>query len=321
MIKNLKHTLFAMVMTMISLTMLMSISHAQWDRFQESLNDSSELIQNRLDRNGLTTADYLAPKWEWVKNLVYDVVDKFLIPLLIVASILVVILWLYKIMVSGKDEIEKWSQYVIYGVLWVVLLRWAKFITDVYIGIIDEVAPSDNSAPSLSFTELAQDIYTQLLVPFINIFTYILIGVLFVILLIHVMRFITSSDEDVTVKAKSIMISNIVGIVVILLAKTMVEAIYGKQAQVVDTATDLGQIWQWILAGADFTVVFTIINYVLWFLWLIILIVIVIQTYQVLINPTNEDLIKKTKTNLLYIVIWLGMIALSYVIVNFIIIT
>jgi len=61
---------------------------------------------------------------------------------------------------------------------------------------------------------------------------YVVIGFLFVILLVHVFRFITSSEEEVTAKAKTIMISNVVGILVILLSKTIVEAIYGKQAEV-----------------------------------------------------------------------------------------
>jgi hypothetical protein len=74
--------------------------------------------------------------------------------------------------------------------------------------------------------------------PFITLFMYIVIGFLFVILLVHVMRFITSSEEDVTAKAKTIMISNVVGILVILLAKTMVEAVYGKQTEVLKNATN-----------------------------------------------------------------------------------
>jgi hypothetical protein len=107
-----------------------------------------------------------------------------------------------------------------------------------------------------------------------------------------------------------------------LLAKTMVETIYGKQATVIksSSATNLWDIGTWVLAGADFTVVFSIINYVLGFLWFVILLVIIIQTYQLLVNPTSDELIKKTKTNLMYIVIWLAIIALAYVIVNFVIV-
>lgn len=287
------------------------------DKFSEALNDSTVLIENNLERS----ETYFEPRFNGTATFVYTMVDKFVFPLLIVASILVVILGLYDIMFSGKDEIEKWTQYIIFGVLGIIVIQSAKFITSTYIGILNKVVPSDtNLAWATSFAQTAYEVYNQLLMPFISLFMYIVIGFLFVVLLVHVMRFITSSEEDVAAKAKAIMISNVVWILVILLAKTMVEAIYGKQTEVLKAANDIGDIWSWILAWADFSVVFSIVNYVLWFLWLIILILIIVQTYQLLFNPTSDELIKKTKTNLLYIVIGLGIIALAYVIVNFVII-
>jgi hypothetical protein len=166
---------------------------------------------------------------------IYDIVSKFVFPLLIASSILVVILGLYEIMFSGKEEVEKGTKYIIYGVVGIVIIQSAKFITSTYISIVSKVVPYDNTAQSINFARSAYEIYNQLIMPFINVFTYVIIGTLFVILLVHVMRFITSSEEDVAAKAKSIMLSNIVGIIVILLAKTMVEAIYGKQADVIKT--------------------------------------------------------------------------------------
>jgi len=156
--------------------------------------------------------------------------------------------------------------------------------------------------------------------PFISIVMYIVLGVLFVLLMLQVIKMITSSDEDVTSKARAIIVSNIVGIIVILVAKTIVEAIYGKQEDVLAKPTTIGDIGGGVLADADLTIVFSIINYILGFVALIILIIILVQTYQLLVNPTNEELIKKTRTNIFYILIGLAMIALAYVIVNFIII-
>lgn len=289
------------------------------EKFSDALNESTVLIRKNFDDTA--TNEYFLPQWGGAKTFVYDMVDKFVFPLLIAASILVVVLWLYDIMFSGKDEIEKWFQYIVYGVLGIIIIQSAKFITSTYLGILKNVVPYDSVLwGKTSFAQSAYEVYNQLLMPFISLFMYVVIGVLFVILLVHVMRFITSSEEDVAAKAKTIMISNVVWIMVILLAKTMVEAIYGKQAEVLKTAKDIGDVWSWILAWADFSIVFSIVNYVLWFLWLIILILIIVQTYQLLVNPTSEELIKKTKTNLLYIVIGLAIIAGAYVIVNFVII-
>lgn len=289
------------------------------EKFSDSLNQSTVLIRKNFDDTASNV--YYQPKWGGAQAFVYDMVDKFVFPLLIAASILVVILWLYNIMFSGKDEIEKWFQYIVYGVLGIIVIQSAKFITSTYLGILNSVVPSDKVLwGTTSFAQSAYEVYNQLLMPFISLFMYAVIGTLFVILLVHVIRFITSSEEDVAAKAKAIMISNVVGIMVILLAKTMVEAIYGKQEEVLKTAGDIGDVGSWILAWADFSIVFSIVNYILWFLWLIILILIIVQTYQLLFNPTSDELIKKTKTNLLYILIGLAIIAGAYVIVNFVII-
>jgi hypothetical protein len=167
---------------------------------------------------------------------VINVVDKFVFPLLIAASVLIVIIGLYDLMFSAKEDIEKGTQYIIYGVLGIIIIQSAKFITSTYISIITKVVPHDNTSQAINFAQSAYEIYNQLVMPFINVFMYVVIGMLFVILLVHVMRFITSSEEDVAVKAKSIMISNVVGIIVILLAKTMVETIYGKQETVIKSS-------------------------------------------------------------------------------------
>lgn len=294
----------------------------QTQKFGTALDKSVTLIKSNLER----TPQYINLQWssrlEWTKLFVENIVLKFVFPILIVASVLIVIVWLYDIMFSGKEEIEKGAKYIAYGVIGIVIIQSAKFITSTYFGIVERVTPSNNATPSLTFSQTAYELYNQLVMPFIEVFMYAIIGILFVILLVHVIRFITSSEEDVAAKAKGVVVSNVVGIMVILLAKTMVETIYGKQADVVK-ATNPVNLWDvgsGILTGADFTVFFSIINYVLWFLGLIILIIIVLQTYQLLVNPTSDEMIKKIKTNMLYIVIWLAIIALAYVIVNFIII-
>jgi hypothetical protein len=307
----------------------MPVAVVAQDKFTDALDKSTKLIQPRLENNAdyssrteNNTLNGSANSFGGTALFVIDIVDKFVFPLLIAASILTIVIGLYDLMFTGKEDIEKGTKYIIFGVLGIVIIQSAKFITSTYIGIVTKVVPSENTNQAINFAQSAYEIYNQLIMPFINVFMYVVIGVLFVILLVHVMRFITSSEEDVAAKAKSIMISNVVGIIVILLAKTMVETIYGKQETVIrsSAATNLWDIGTWVLAGADFTVVFSIINYVLGFLWFVILLVIIIQTYQLLVNPTSDELIKKTKTNLMYIVIGLAIIALAYVIVNFIII-
>jgi len=290
------------------------------DKFSTILDQSTQSISSNF--TDTSSSEYFAPRGSGIQAFVYDVVDRFVFPLLLIGSVLVVIVGLYDLMLSGKEEIEKWTKYIGYGALGIVVIQSAKFITSTYTGIIQSVVPSNSSNWSITFAQLAYEIYKQLLMPFIDIFMYIVIGVLFLILMVHVMRFVTSSDEDIAQKARSIVISNVIGIVVILLAKVMVESIYGKQSEIIANGTpaDLGWIGSGVLGGADLTLVFGIVNYMLGFLGLVILILIIVQTYQLLFKPTDQDILKKIKSNLVYIVIGLGIIALAYVIVNFVLI-
>lgn len=67
----------------------------------------------------------------------------------------------------------------------------------------------------------------------------IILGVLFIILLIHAFRFITDPKDDIQQQSKTIVIWNTVGMLCIIGAKTIVEAIYGRQEEVVRKVTNI----------------------------------------------------------------------------------
>lgn len=67
----------------------------------------------------------------------------------------------------------------------------------------------------------------------------IVLGILFIILLTHALRFITDPKDDVIQQSKVIIIWNTVGMLCIIGAKTMVEAIYGRQEEVVRKVTNI----------------------------------------------------------------------------------
>lgn len=82
---------------------------------------------------------------------------------------------------------------------------------------------------------------------------FLIIGVLFLILLIHTYRFLTSPDEKIKEHAKTILIWNTMGILLIMFAKSLTETIYGKQTDVINpNATSLADIGTGILADKSF---------------------------------------------------------------------
>jgi len=85
------------------------------------------------------------------------------------------------------------------------------------------------------------------------------------------------------------------------------------------TAQDLGDIGSGILSG-NLPILYTIINRIMGLSAFVILVIIILQTYQLLVNPTDEEMMGKIKKNFLYITIGILVIGSGYVITNFLII-
>jgi hypothetical protein len=152
---------------------------------------------------------------------------------------------------------------------------------------------------------------------------YLLMAGLFIILLIKSIQYVANPSDKSAEQWKNTIISAAIWIIVITLAKTLVEAVYNKQADI--TATTIGQNWapkifvgKWILNldANSYQTIFTIINYLLGLIAFVVLCIIIYQAYLMLFNANTDDSIKKMRKNLLYIFWWLLLIGLSYLIVN-----
>jgi len=86
---------------------------------------------------------------------------------------------------------------------------------------------------------------------------------LFIIVALRVLSYLTSPSEEVRKQAITLIAWNVIGILVILGSKQIVELIYGQQADVMEqTAQDLGNIGSGILSG-NLPILYTIINRVM----------------------------------------------------------
>jgi hypothetical protein len=107
---------------------------------------------------------------------------------------------------------------------------------------------------------------------------------------------------------------------VIIWAKQVVEFIYGKQADVVKSVSNLWEIGSGIFANKNLPILYEIINWAMWLAALVVLIMILVQAFQLLLKPDSPDAMKKIKNSLLYIFIWILIIGTWYIITNFLII-
>lgn len=155
--------------------------------------------------------------------------------------------------------------------------------------------------------------------PFIKLIMVLVMGVLFLISVFRTFEFVTSPSDDVKKKAKTILQWNAFGILFIVFAKRIIEAIYGTEAQITsNTAQDLGQIGGQIDKQIPFF--YTVINRAMGFIGLYLLIMIIIQSIKLFTDPTDEGVQKAMRKNVIYMIIGLAIMATAYVITNVILV-
>lgn len=250
-----------------------------------------------------------------VQNFVFSKVMSLLVPLIVVIGILISLLGFYKIMFSGDEKaVGEGTKYVIYWLLGIIVIMSAKYIGS---NIYTILTPTSGD---IKWFQIAQDLYDKIVYPFIKFAMYLVLGAMFVILLTRVISFLFGSDADAKKKAGTLIGRNIIWMLVIIWAKQIVEAVYGKQAAVVKDISNLGEIGSGILADKQIPLIYNVINRVLGITALIILILVIVQTVQLLVKPSDEKQMTSVKNSLMYMLIGLLVIGTGYLIVNFLII-
>ena len=284
---------------------------AVWWRYDSSINESVSSIRNHLD-----AAVPNSPKWWWVtvQTFIQRLISNILIPIIVIAGIIVWIIWAYSTLTSSDPEkMKKWTHMMIFGVLWIIIILSANYIWNTIFDIFGQWNMSD-----MNWVELAQSLYEKIAYPFIKMAIYLSLGVLFVILAWKSISIITSGDIK---KAWNIIAWTAISMLVIIWAKQIVEAVYWKQQDVLNAnATNLWEIGTWLLADKNIPILYEIINWVLGLTATIILVIILIQTFQILINPSKAENRNKLWKSILYIFIWIVIIAAGYLLTNLLII-
>lgn len=128
---------------------------------------------------------------------------------------------------------------MLWGVVGIIIMLSAAFIANRLVG----------SGGVFDFTQAftgntaAWKLYSMIIFPFLKMIMFVVIGVLFLILILHMYRFLVNPDDKIKLHARTIIVRNAIGILVIIFAKSLAETIYGKQESVINpNATSLADI-------------------------------------------------------------------------------
>lgn len=288
---------------------------------------------------GITTDDkslFTAIRWDEYERAVWAELFNgqvlkimgYVIDIFIVIWIAVAFIWAYEIMTSDKEEsMKKWIRLVAFWVIWIIIMVSARFIANWLVWdngwIISEQLKESESTPS--WIAFADNLYQNIMFPFIKLALYFVVGALFFVMVGKAISFLMATDDSAKKKAWGIIIWCVVWILIVMWSKQIVEAVMWKQAKVLNESAQRISwwdewLWEEILEFGSIPLIAQIINWVMWLTMFAIVVLIIIQWYKVFTKPDDPKTREGMKKAIIYILIWVLVIWAAYVISNFLVV-
>lgn len=279
-------------------------------------------------------------KWAELFNSQVNRIIGYVIDVFIVIWIAVAFFGGYKIMMSDKEEtMKEWISLVAFGILWIIIMVSARFLatslvwSDGMWGIIWEQFANVKPDAQPNWIVFADDLYTKIMYPFIKIALYFVVWILFFIMVGKVVWFVAATDDSAKKKAGWIIIWCVVGILIVMWSKQIVEAVMWSQnsvlkikGEVVDgvlieeSPARIDEQWNPILEFGSIPLIAQIINWIMGLTMFAIVVLIIIQWYKIFTKPDDPKTRESLKKTILYILIWILVIGAAYVISNVLVI-
>lgn len=319
-----KKALFTFMSLVFSVNLFAFVS-AAWSPYDAVLDTTidGESLESAIS----DSADFAQGKTWWdlvneqVKLLIWYAINIF-----IVIWIAIAFFGGYKIMTSNsEDKMKEWIRLVVFGILWVIIMVSAKFLAEWLVwndGIISVEFGKTGENPS--WIELAKNLYEKIMYPFIKVALYLVVWALFFIMAAKVLTFVISTEEAAKKKAWWIILWCVIGILIVMWSKQIVESVMWKQEKVLnENATWItAEAWNTSWMGNEITkfesipLIAQVINRVMWLAMFVILVLIIIQGYRMFTKPDDPKNRERLKKTMLYVIIWVLVIWASYVISN-----
>jgi len=310
--KNIIKIVLILIIWLFSFSEINYVSAAsETDRLIDSTNKESWTVKNDLLEDFWNNNGFIKTSWVWQESIYWSMVNiaKDLKNLFFWLATLFFIIIVFKLLFAEKadDELSKFKKGIIWITLWLIVMQLAFVYVEVlYNKEVWEV--------------LAFSLINSIINPFIWLLE-VLAAIFFLAIAIYAFfRLVTANgDEAKTKEWKMSIIYAIIWYLVIKIAKIIVTWVYGVancwSSWFISTWSTTCQLEKAKLD--DFgTIMLNIINRVNSFLWIVIIIMIIYVWWKILLSRWDEEALKSSKSIILYIVIWLLLLAINYLILT-----
>lgn len=281
--------------------------------FNDAMEGATETIKPHLDSQ--------ISQWSAqnkAEEIVLRIVDVFF-SVMIVVWVLVAMIGFYQILTSSDEsKVKTGVLTLIYGVIWIILMFSAKYLTNVIFWIYTDTSWSIKT--SISPIDVVSKLYSDMVYPFLKIAIYLCLWILVLLMMFRVFTYITSQDEWTKKKSMWVIVWTTIGMLLITWAKQIVEAVYWKQDLVLQGWGNLSKIGDKIFNPADIPIIYNVINWALWLTAFVLLVMIIIQTYKLLTKPDDAATFTSLKKTIIYALGWVLLIWAAYLLSNLFII-
>ena len=245
--------------------------------------------------------------WEtWIKNTLWIVA-------LSMKSVLFFAAWVYFLILvlkllytdNSEEESEKFKKWIIWITIGLIVTQSAYW----FVNVIFDNWISEG---------LGYDIIKNVLEPLLYLLQT-LVSFFFIWVAIYTFyKMVTANgDEEKVKKAKTSIIHAIIWFIAIKISGGLVSATYWKiNCRSESFSTDVKCLWSVNLEWTSWIVV-NLINWMNSFIWIIVVIMIIYTWSKVLLSAWDPDVLKKAKSSILYIIIWLVILVANYLILSF----
>ncbi len=275
-----------------------------WESRENSIVDNNTPLESlKNNRTDFTVARWWE-KWllNWIIKIARDLKNLFFIISWIYFLILVL-----RLLFSEKTDEEVWNfkKWIIWISVWIIITQISYYFVNI---LFDE---NINIQLSAQFADI-------IIKPFIWLLEMAASFFFLAIMVYAYYRIITANGDDEKVKSwKMSVVYAAVWFIIIKISSALIEAIYWKtNCSNLSSTTCVNET---NISGVS-QIIVNIIDWINGFVWIIVILAIIYTGFTVLISAWDEDKLKKAKTAILYIAIWLTILVINYLILTFFII-